>query len=569
LTRKAERQTPKAGGPARGGISREAGCCERGGNIRRGEAMRGWRGRAARCALLAAVATAAPANAQQPGGVLRIFSSNSPASMSIHEESTRYAVTPAMAVFNNLVLFDQHVPQNSFATIRPELAESWSWDEARTALTFTLRQGVKWHDGKPFTAADVRCTWDLLTGQAEQKLRINPRKSWYRNLDAVTTDGDYKVTFHLKRPQPSLLALLASGASPVYPCHVPPAQMRTHPIGTGPFKFVAFKPNESIKLVRNPDYWKKDRPYLDGIEYAIVPSPATQVLAFAAGTFDMSFPYAVSVPLMNDLRRQAPDARCELTLDNGSRTMIVNRVKPPFDNPDLRRALALALDRRAFIDILTEGKGVIGGVMLPPPEGQWGMPAAMLTELPGYDPDIEKRREAARAIMRRLGYGPDNRLALTVTTRNIPGYRDPAVILISQLKEIYIDGELDAVDTAVYFPKLLRKDYTVGLAITETALDDPDQMFFENYLCGAERNYTGYCDPEFDRLVEAQSVEPDLERRRELVWRLERRLAEDVARPVIFYTRGATCRHPQVKGLTLIVNSLFNGWRMEDVWLDR
>ena len=131
-------------------------------------------------------------------------------------------------------------------------------------------------------------------------MRVNPRKSWYRNLDAVTTDGDYRVTFHLKRPQPSLLALLASGASPVYPCHVPPAQMRTHPIGTGPFKFVEFKPNESIKLVRNPDYWKPDRPYLDGIEYSIVPSPATQVLAFAAGKFDMSFPYAVTIPLLKD-----------------------------------------------------------------------------------------------------------------------------------------------------------------------------------------------------------------------------------------------------------------------------
>ena len=530
---------------------------------------RGWRVSAAACALLVGIAATGSASAQKPGGILRIFSSNSPASISIHEESTRYAVTPVMAVFNNLVLFDQHIPQNSFATIRPELAESWSWDAAATALTFTLREGVKWHDGKPFTAADVRCTWDLLAGKTEPKLRVNPRKSWYRNLDTVSTDGDYRVTFHLKRPQPSFLALLASGASPVYPCHIPPAQMRTHPIGTGPFKFVEFKPNEGIKLARNPDYWKKDRPYLDGIEYTIVPSPATQVLAFAAGKFDMSFPYAVSIPLMNDLRRQAPDATCELTLDNGSRTMIVNRTRPPFDNPDLRRAMALALDRRAFIDILTEGKGVIGGAMLPPPEGLWGMPPEKLAELPGYNADVAKRREEARAIMKRLGYGPDNRLAVAVTTRNIPGYRDPAVILISQLKEIHIDGQLDALDTAVYFPKLLRKDYTVGLAITETALDDPDQMFFENYLCGADRNYTGYCDAEFDTLVAEQSAEPDIAKRRRLVWQLERKLAEDVARPIIFYTRGATCWHPQVKGLTLIANSLFNGWRMEDVWLEK
>ena len=132
----------------------------------------------------------------------------------------------------------------------------------------------------PFTAKDVQCTWDLLTGKASEKLRVNPRKSWYRNLAAVTTNGDYEVTFHLTRPQPAFLTLLASGYSPIYPCHVPPRDMRQHPIGTGPFKFVAFKPNEYIKVTRNPDYWKKGRPYLDGIEYTIIRNLSTAILAF-------------------------------------------------------------------------------------------------------------------------------------------------------------------------------------------------------------------------------------------------------------------------------------------------
>src|SRR3954447_6348973 len=322
---------------------------------------------------LSCLAAVSPAAAQKPGGTLRMPLITSPASMSIHEESTIAVLGPMMGVFNNLVMFNQHVPQNSLSSIVPDLAESWSTSEDGKSLTFKLRPGVKWHDGKPFTANDVRCTWDMIAGNALEKFRVNPRKSWYRNLDSVAVDNDYQVTFNLKRPQPSFIALLASGWSPVYPCHVTAAQMRRHPIGTGPFKFVEFKPNESIKIVRNKDYWKKDRPYLDAIEYAIVPSPATQVLAFAAGKFDMSFPYAVSIPLLNDVKLQAPDASCELTLDNGSRTMIVNRTKPPFDNADLRRAMALALDRRAFIDILTEGKGVIGGAMLPPPEGLWGL----------------------------------------------------------------------------------------------------------------------------------------------------------------------------------------------------
>src|SRR5204863_9917972 len=99
-------------------------------------------------------------------------------------------------------------------SIVPDLATSWSWNEEGTELTFPLRQRVKWHDGKPFTAADVKCTWDLLTGKASEKLRVNPRKSWYSNLQEVTTNGDYEVTFHLKRPQPWLLTLLASSWSP-------------------------------------------------------------------------------------------------------------------------------------------------------------------------------------------------------------------------------------------------------------------------------------------------------------------------------------------------------------------
>src|ERR1700746_769364 len=184
------------------------------------------------------------------------------------------------------------------------------------------------------------------------------------------------------------------------------------------------------------------------------------------------------------------------------------------------------------------------------------------------DPDVSRNRAEARKIMEKLGYGPDKHLAVTVSTRNIPPYRDPAVILIDQLKEIYLDGVLEPVDTTHWYPKIMRKNYTVGLNVTEAGVDDPDQQFYENYVCGSERNYTGYCNPEVDRLVDRQSMESDTEKRKQLVWEIERRLAEDSARPVIFYPRAATCRHPQVKGLTVMVNSIYNGYRYEDLWLD-
>jgi peptide/nickel transport system substrate-binding protein len=522
-------------------------------------------------ALAASLGLAMPggALAQKSGGVLKIFHRDSPASMSIHEEATISTVGPMMAVFNNLVLFNQHEKQNRPEFIEPELAESWAWNADHTRLSFKLRQGVKWHDGKPFTAADVKCTWDLLLGKAKDKLRLNPRKAWYRNLDDIVTEGDSSVTFVLKRSQPAFLFLLAGGMAPVYPCHVPPAQMRTHPVGTGPFKFVEFKPNEHIKLARNSDYWKPGRPYLDGIEWTIVPARATQSLAFIAGQFDMTFPYEVTIAMAKDIASQAPSAICDIDPTIIAFNLMVNRDNPPFNDPEIRLAMMLTMDRKAFIDIVSEGKGSIGGAMQTPPAGLWGLPPEILQTLPGYSPDVEKSRAEARKLMEKHGYGPSNRLAVKVQTRNIAQYRDPAIILIDQLKQIFIDGELDVVETANWFPRIARKDYTVAGNLSGSGVDDPDAYFYEHYACGSERNYTNYCNPELEKMYEQQSIEPDQEKRKKLVWEIDKKLTEDGARPILYRYDLATCHYPRLHGVTTQVNSIFNGWRMEEAWLDK
>jgi peptide/nickel transport system substrate-binding protein len=515
------------------------------------------------------VALAAPAAAQQPqpGGILHLYQRDNPASASIHEEATYSTNVPFMGIFNNLVIYKQDVPQNSDASIEPELASSWAWSPDNLTLSFKLREGVKWHDDKPFTARDVKCTFDLLQDKGSQHFRKNPRKLWYQNVADVTTNGDYEVALHLGRPQPSLLAMLASGYTPIYPCHVSPAQQRTNPIGTGPFKLAEFKQNEIIRLVRNPNYWKPGRPYLDGIELPIITSRSTAMLAFTAGRLDMTFPFEVTPPLLRDIKSQAPKAVCYFGPQNVNENLIVNREKPPFDDAEIRRAMALALDRKAFSDILFEGQADIGGALLPAPEGVWGMPKEQMQHMLGYDPDVAKNRAEARAIMEKHGYGPNNRLKVKISTRNIAAYRDPAVILIDHLREIYIDGELDPVETSLWFSKVARKDYAVGMNLTGNSIDDPDQTFYENFACKSERNYSEYCNPEMEKLFDRQSAETDRERRRQLVWQIDQQLQNDVARPIILHMRGGTCWQPQVHGFTPMLNSAYNGYRFEDVWL--
>ena len=158
----------------------------------------------------------------------------------------------------------------------------------------------------------------------------------------------------------------------------------------------------------------------------------------------------------------------------------------------------------------------MAAAMQPPARGRFGAcRKEMLQKLPGYDPDVAKNRAEAREIMKKLGYGPDNRLKVKVSTRDIPPYRDPAVILLDQLKEIYIDAELETVDTTQWYPKSCARTTRSALNLTGTYVDDPDALLYENYACGGVGNYNGYCNPEIDKLIDQQSMETDQDKRQQ------------------------------------------------------
>jgi peptide/nickel transport system substrate-binding protein len=216
-----------------------------------------------------------------------------------------------------------------------------------------------------------------------------------------------------------------------------------------------------------------------------------------------------------------------------------------------------------------EGQGLLGGAMLAKPVGEWGMPPEALSKLTGYGDDSGKNLADAQAIMQKLGYSDSKTLPIKIQTRNLATYREPAVILVDQLKKIYIAGELDILDTPRWYARLAKKDYTIGLNVTGVSVDDPDGNIVENYSCNSERNYTQYCNAEVDRLLAAQSRELDVGKRRQMVWDIEKLLVDDAARPSILWNTVGNCWYPYVKGYKPHDNSQYNNQRFEDVWLDK
>ena len=338
-------------------------------------------------AVIAVGASLAVAQAPKSGGVLNVMQREDlPQGFAIHETSTVSTSFPALPCFNNLVFFDQSKPTESMDTIVGDLAERWSWQDNYRNLVFFLRKDVKWHDGKPFTSKDVKFTFDILreAPEATAKLRINPRKDWYANIEHVEAADAHTVVFRMKRPQPSLLMMLASGYTPIYAAHIPPAQYRTTCVGTGPFKLKEWRKGEFVEYVKNPDYFVKGRPYLDGLKFVVIVERGTRTAAMQAGQLDVAFPGETSKTTMEQLKKAVPQMVFHQVAQDVSDNIIMNVKKPPFDNPKVRLAVSYAIDRRGLIQASHQGGAVLGAAMLPRPYGVWGMSDKDLLGMPGY-----------------------------------------------------------------------------------------------------------------------------------------------------------------------------------------
>jgi peptide/nickel transport system substrate-binding protein len=517
-------------------------------------------------AVVAMMTFASSGFAQKSGGILKRANDENPPSASLHEEGSNIVTTPFVPVFNNLVDFDATKSLNRPETIVPDLATGWTWSTDNKTLTFDLRRGVQWHDGKPFTAADVKCTWDAVSGKRDVGWRRIPRQAWFANLEEIVVENDHRVSFRLKRPQPSFLNFFAGGWSPVYPCHVDAKTMRQRPIGTGPFMVKSIEPGKMIRLVKNPNYFKPGRPYLDGIDMPIISSPSTRLLAFVAGDTDL---YTPSATLLAEVKQKVPDAICDVGLSYAYTQLLINRAVAPFNDPRVRRAMALAIDREAVAKVKGAGLDKLGGELMPPPEGNWGLTANDLASIPGYGPDLEKRRDEARKLMREAGYGPDKPLSIVLSTRDVARYRDVSILVLDQLSKIHVTGEMKTIDTALWSRTLAKRNYTVAVRSRGQSMDDPDVAFYESFTCTSRNNVDGYCNKDVEAMIEKQSAMIDPAERKKLVKEIDKTLQMDVVRPTITFAALPYCRRPHVKGYVPSMNSQYSNLRMENVWLDR
>jgi peptide/nickel transport system substrate-binding protein len=512
----------------------------------------------------------APAQTPKRGGTLNITQREDlPQGFAIHETSTISTVWPAMPCFNNLVLFDPLKATESADTIIGELAEKWSWQDSNRNLVFTLRKGVKWHDGQPFTSKDVKFTFDMLreAPDATAKLRINPRNDWYSNVEAIEAPDAHTVIFRLKRPQPSLLMMMASGYSPVYAAHVPPASYRTGCVGTGPFKVKEWRKGEFVDYVRNPDYFVKDRPYLDGLRYVVIKEKGTRTSALQAGQVEVSFPGETSKTAAEQLKKAVPQLVVTPANQNVNDNIIMNVTKPPFDNVKVRLAVSHAIDRRALVQALHQGGAVVGASMAPRPYGVWGLLEKDLLTLPGYGKNPADEKATARKLLAEAGFSPQSPLRVEMVTRAIAIYVDMASFVINELKQIGIDATLKQIETAQWHALATRGDYQIGANLTGIGPDDPDANFYENYACGSPRNYTKYCNEQLGKLVDQQSQETDAKKRLALVHDIQKQLEADAARPLLDWRLDYFTVWPHVKNL-VPHQSIYNFGRMQEVWRD-
>ena len=456
------------------------------------------------------------------GGIFNWYDYADPGRLDIHAEGPLSVQQAVAGVYSGLLHYDPDDPTK----VTGDLAERWTVSPDGKTYTFHLRKGVKWHDGQPFSAADVKATFDRILNPDFKSPRcgsmLKPIVSSAEVVDPHT------VQFHLKFPAAPFLAYAASAWCRVVAKHIlekygdlqkPEAQ-----IGTGPFKFKRYERGSIIEWEKNKDYFTPGLPYLDGVKQFILVGVPTQLAAAKAGRIMVWDTWPPMKKTQADELKGARGDEVEVYQDSINTIFLIymHTQKPPFNNPDIRRAVSLAIDRQELVAKTLEGAGVPCALLDPKLVGDFALSLEEVNKLPGCrQPKDQDIAEAKRLVEKHYPNGVDVEAAV----RSVGGYVDRAQLVLSQLRKIGIRGTLKTYESAAGFAVYGKGDF-VFISTQDRAMvtADPGDIFSLIYTTQAGSNWGKWSDPKVDELTERGLKEPNREKRKQIYHELQRHI---------------------------------------------
>jgi peptide/nickel transport system substrate-binding protein len=459
------------------------------------------------------------------GGELLFAVPSEPPSYDGHREETFGLIHPIAPFYNLLLRVDPEDANN----IVGDLAERWTVADDGLTYTFTLRRGVKFHDGSLLTSRDVKASYDKIIFPPEGV--ASTRKGQYEAVEVIEAPDDQTVRFRLKWPSASMLSGLASPWNFIYKADTLAKDMHwyeNHIMGSGPFVFVEHVRGSHLVGKRNPDYWDQGKPYLDGYRALFISDTAARVAALRGERVHIEF------------RGLAPKQRDELVRALGPKIAVqespwdcillvaINHERKPFDDVRVRRALTLALDRYEGSKVLSQIAIVkaVAGVQVP------GTPFATapeeLAKLAGYWQDPEVSRQEARRLLKAAKVED---LTFAFKNRGIPMPYEPLGIwLIDQWRKVGLTVNQEVIEAAAYFQVLRSGEFEVAMDFQCGYIVDPDLDLYKfQSMDKNPSNYGRYIDRTLDELYEKQSRTTDPEERKRYIRQFEQRLLDEEA----------------------------------------
>ncbi|TAK09123.1 ABC transporter substrate-binding protein [bacterium] len=518
-------------------------------------------------------AQAAEKEQARSGGELVFAVGETPPSYDGHRETTFAMLHPIAPHYSTLLRFD---PQN-YPKIVGDVAESWNVSKDGLTYTFKIRKDVKFHDGSPLTAKDVKATYDKIIFPPEGV--ASARKASYAvvtvigvptGFGEIGTPDDYTVVFQLKHPSASFLANLASPWNFIYKAEIlakDPRWYEKNVMGSGPFVFVEYVSGSHWVGKKNPSYYMKGRPYLDGYKAVFIRDTAPRVAAVRSGQALIEF-RGFNPAAREDIVKAAGDKvvvqespwTCNLTV-------VINTEKKPFDDPRVRRALTLAIDRYEASKALSQISLMkyVGGLFRPGSE--FATPQAELTKLAGFGKNIEAARKEARRLLKEAGV-PEG-FSFTLKNRNVKEpYEVTGVYVIDQWRQIGLNVTHLPQEGGPYFNDFRQGNYETGVDFACDFMDEPD-LQLQKFLSSDKSpiNYARYKDSVLDDLYEKQSRATNAKERLKLLRQFEKRvLDEQVYQFHILWWQRVVPHWAKVKGWKITPNHYVNQ-DLRDVWL--